>query len=271
MKYKIWDLREKKQLFQTRQNDDFITDFAIDPQIGYLYATSGDNRLSITDFRNRNKVAISEDQEDELLCVETLKNGKKIVCGTQLGVLAIFSQGEWMDRSDNYPGHPETVDCIVKIDEDTIITGSGDGILRVVNIHPNKILGVIGEHGGELPIKSLRKSGDNRFLGSISDTSLKFWNLELFYEDEGDDNDDEEEEEENNEKEERNNDDDINDEEEDEDEVGEDIQEENEEESEEDFSSNSEEDTKKYVKYQYSYSNHINNILLDQIRRENVH
>lgn len=183
-----------------------------------------------------------------------------------------------MDRSDNYPGHPDTIDCIVKIDEDTIITGSGDGIIRVVNIHPNKILGVIGEIEGEFPIKSLRKSGDNRFLGSIGDSTLKFWNLELFYNDEGDDS----EEEKDNEEEIINDDGEEDDEEggeEEEEEGGDDEIIKHEEESEEeDFSSSSssEEEVKVYVKEIDNYLSYIKNnyltiILLDPKRRESVH
>lgn len=37
---------------------------------------------------------------------------------------------------------------MVKLDEDTIVTGSSDGMLRVVSIQPNKLVGVLGEHAG---------------------------------------------------------------------------------------------------------------------------
>ena len=65
-----------------------------------------------------------------------------MIVGTQSGVLLIFSNGKWGDCSDRYPGHPETVDCLLKVDENTIMTGSSDGLIRVVSIHPNKILGM---------------------------------------------------------------------------------------------------------------------------------
>ena len=62
--------------------------------------------------------------------MSNLQNGKKIVCGSQDGVLVIFSWGTWGDMSDRFPGHPESVEAILKVDEDTVLTGSSDGIVR---------------------------------------------------------------------------------------------------------------------------------------------
>ncbi len=32
--------------------------------------------------------------------------------------------------SDRFPGHPDSVEAILKIDEDTVLTGSSDGLIR---------------------------------------------------------------------------------------------------------------------------------------------
>ncbi len=54
-----------------------------------------------------------EDADDELSSVVVLKGGKKVVCGSQLGVLAIFTWGQFDDCSDRMPGeawrHPRLV------------------------------------------------------------------------------------------------------------------------------------------------------------------
>ena len=50
------------------------------------------------------------------------------------GVLHTYKWGEWSDCSDRFPGHPESIDAIVAVDADTILTGSSDGLLRVVTI-----------------------------------------------------------------------------------------------------------------------------------------
>ena len=74
----------------------------------------------------------SEQIEDELLSLVVMKRGRKVVCGSQEGVLDIFSWDEFGDVSDRFPGHPNSVDALLKIDEDTIVTGSSDGLIRCV-------------------------------------------------------------------------------------------------------------------------------------------
>ena len=58
------------------------------------------------------------------------QGGEKVVCGNGEGVLYIFNWGEWGNMSDRFPGHPESVDCIVPINDDIICTGSMDGKIR---------------------------------------------------------------------------------------------------------------------------------------------
>ena len=75
-----------------------------------------------------------------------MKHGRKVLCGTQEGVLDIWTWGRWGDLNDRFPGHPNSVETILKVDEDTVVTGSSDGVLRIVSILPNKLLGILGEH-----------------------------------------------------------------------------------------------------------------------------
>jgi hypothetical protein len=126
----------------------------------------------------------------DCFAVAVVKHGKKIVCGSQSGVLAIWSWGYWNDCSDRFPGHPESVDALVTYDEDTIITGSSDGALRIINILPNKLLGVLGEHEEEMPVERLALAGDKSLLASMShDACVKLWDLSILQDDEGDDED----------------------------------------------------------------------------------
>jgi hypothetical protein len=55
------------------------------------------------------------------------------VVGSQDGVLSLWTYGDWGDYTDRYLGHPSSIDTICKLDEDTICTGSSDGIIRWVN------------------------------------------------------------------------------------------------------------------------------------------
>ncbi len=76
-----------------------------------------------------------------------------------------------------FAGHPSSVDALVKYDADTVITGSSDGIIRIVNILPNRMLGVLG--GSEdLPIERLALSHDRARLASVShESGLRLWDL----------------------------------------------------------------------------------------------
>lgn len=40
------------------------------------------------------------------------------------------------------------MDALLAYDDDTFLTGSSDGIIRILTLQPNNMLGVLGEHGG---------------------------------------------------------------------------------------------------------------------------
>lgn len=46
------------------------------------------------------------------------------------------------------------MDALVAFDEDSVVTGSQDGLIRLISILPNRMLGVLGEHD-DLPVESL--------------------------------------------------------------------------------------------------------------------
>ena len=60
----------------------------------------------------------------------SLQNGKRVVCGTQDGIIYSWNWGEWEDYTDRFPGHPQSIDAMLFVDEDTVCTGSSDGIVR---------------------------------------------------------------------------------------------------------------------------------------------
>lgn len=172
---KVWDLRTHEAVFAFDENEDFISDFAVNDAVDTLLATSGDGTLSVFDLRRGKLAARSDPLDDELLSVEVIKGGKKVLCGTQDGILCVYSWGLWGDLTDRFPGHPQSVDALLKIDEDTVATGSSDGVIRLVSIQPDKLLAILGDHE-DYPIEKLRFSRDHRVMGSAShDQTVKFW------------------------------------------------------------------------------------------------
>ncbi|KND01423.1 uncharacterized protein SPPG_03228 [Spizellomyces punctatus DAOM BR117] len=160
------------------ENVDFISDMSFVEHKKTLLATGGDGCLSIFDIRKSKPVAVSENQDDELLCVEVVRNTTKAVVGTQDGVLLLFSWGDWGDCTDRFPGHPSSVDSIVKVDDSTIMTASGDGIIRAIGILPNRLVGAVGDHG-DMPIERIRLTRDGTWVGTCShDSTVRFWSVE---------------------------------------------------------------------------------------------
>ncbi|KAJ9515784.1 hypothetical protein QJQ45_008682 [Haematococcus lacustris] len=188
---KVWDQRSRKQVMAYRKHTDFISDAALQPQEAALVVSSGDGTLSVHDLRACRLRAHSEtDADDELLSVVVMKGGKKVVAGCQSGALALFSWGCFKDCSDRFTGHPDSVDALVAFDEDTLLSGSSDGLLRVLGLLPNKLLGVLGGHAEDFPVEALSLSHDRHVLASIShDPTLRLWDLAVMHDD--DDGEDE--------------------------------------------------------------------------------
>mmetsp|Transcript_36155 Transcript_36155/g.79135 ORF Transcript_36155/g.79135 Transcript_36155/m.79135 type:complete len:518 (+) Transcript_36155:63-1616(+) len=182
--------------------NDYISCFDSDRDGKTLLASSAGCTLGVYDIRksavNSSKPnkgptpRLSDDQEDELLSVAVIKNGRKVVCGTGEGVLAVWSWGTWGDVSDRFPGHPNSIEALLKVDEDTILTGSSDGLIRIVQIQPDKLLGVLGEHDG-FPVESLRYSSRREYVSSLShDALIRMWDASLLHDNDDDDNDSDE-------------------------------------------------------------------------------
>ena len=170
-----------------KEHKDYISALDHSEDGNTLLATSADGCLSVFDIRQASTsrsvqspsvARRSDPQDDELLSLVILKNGKKVVAGTQDGVLAIWSWNTWGDISDRYPllqSSHSSIDAILKVDENTIITGGSDGLVRVVTLHPNKILGTLGDHDG-FPVESLQFNANRSYVGSLShDPYIRLW------------------------------------------------------------------------------------------------
>ena len=126
--------------------------------------------------------------------VALMKRGRKVVCGSQEGVLDIFDYSDIEDISDRFPGHPSSVDALLALDDDIVMTGSSDGVIRIISILPNKMLGarsccnvsqrdshpavcvvdagVVGQHS-DWPVERLACSADGLLLASAVRAALR--------------------------------------------------------------------------------------------------
>jgi WD40 repeat protein len=184
---KLWDLRAPpaKPALQFDVFQDYVAEITSDPEHHpeCLLACSGDGSLACFDLRAPGKVlGKSNDLEEDLLSMTVIKGGRKVVCGTSEGTLLIFSWGNWDGPSDSLPGHPESVGSLLKLDESTVLSGSSDGLIRVVGVQPSKLYGLVGDHGG-FPIERMAWSHDRCLIGSVShDSSVRFWDAAYLHE-----------------------------------------------------------------------------------------
>jgi len=182
----VFDVREKKAVIVYEENHDFISDMVLGSDGRSLCATSGDGTLAIYDIRKngvKGLTAMSDFQEDEFLSLAIVRSGTKVVCGSQTGVLCIFSWGDWGDQKDRIKGHPMSVDAMARVSEDSILTGSSDGKIRAVAVHNrelgSRVLGIVAEHG-DLPVERLALSPCGGFFASAShgQPAVHLWSME---------------------------------------------------------------------------------------------
>jgi hypothetical protein len=191
----LWDVRSKggAPVATQSQQRDYISDMqAVDKT---LLATAGDGTLAAYELkmglRKLSLLKRSDDQEQDLLCLQVMQYGKKVAVGTLDGVLNVWSWGKWADLSDRFPGHPESIQVMLKLDEQTVLTGGGDGLIRVVSLFPNRLLGILGE--GDDPVERLAWSFDRMLVASAThDNRIRFFDASILHDGSDDEDQDEE-------------------------------------------------------------------------------
>merc|ERR1711957_562480 len=80
---KVWDLRSKQVALEFHESEEFISDMVYHEQSNMLLATSGDGTLGVFDVRNGKMNSVSDYMTEELLSAVVIKNGSKVICGSQ--------------------------------------------------------------------------------------------------------------------------------------------------------------------------------------------
>lgn len=88
---------------------------------------------------------MSDNFEEDLSSLTIMKDGKKVLASSADGVINIFTWDYFGDCNDRIVGHPGPIDTMVKYDEDIVITGCEDGLIRAVSVLPNKIVAILGD------------------------------------------------------------------------------------------------------------------------------
>ncbi|KAG5519600.1 hypothetical protein PMAC_001755 [Pneumocystis sp. 'macacae'] len=178
---KMWDSRTGGCIKERRVHKDFISSFlSLDNQI--LVSTSGDGTLSVHDFRSWKLLAVSENEDDFLssCLVKSQSKNSKICIGTASGTVKIFNKGEWNNYADQILLYKKkgvlSVDSMISWNDDMIVIGGNNGVIQLLNIHPNRQLGIIGYQKSGVDV--LAKTYDAKWILSGGDREINAWKVD---------------------------------------------------------------------------------------------
>lgn len=175
---KIWDLRQaatgKGCILKMEEHEGTIMDMKLNEKGNMLLTACNDGHLGVFDLRKNGLLyAMSDNFEEDLTALVICKYEKKVLVSTSEGTVNVFSWDWFGDCNDRIVGHPNSIDTMIKFDEDTVITGSEDGLIRAVSVLPNKIVAILGDptdhdEGEVFHIQKIALSHDKCLLASIS-------------------------------------------------------------------------------------------------------
>lgn len=175
---KMWDSRQPSTSVMTfKRFEEYVSSF-LKVDSNHLLASSGEGTIQSFDLRHKRPDVQSEVYESELNCMATVRSNTKLVVGSGAGPLYLFSKNQYGLHSDQFPGHPDGVNCIVPVTDNVVMTGCEDGNIRAVHMYPHRFLGVVGHHDQEFPVEKLDVNTSGELIASIShDNRVKFWNV----------------------------------------------------------------------------------------------
>eukprot|EP00210_Caulerpa_lentillifera_P007866 g7507.t1 len=168
---KFWDLRQKRPFGELEAHLDYVTDMVYLDDRKELVASSGDTSITLSDVRKMKVMKQShEGFNEEGTALQPLQNGHQIICGTSSGKVASFGTDSidkihaWFSSSRLHRG---SIDTMVTLDDETVITGCVDGVIRALRFNPNRLLGVIGRHREPDTIERISINHNCSVLASI--------------------------------------------------------------------------------------------------------
>jgi len=127
------------------EHEGTITGMAYSSEHNMLLTSANDGTLGVFDLRKPVLYAMSDNFNEDQTAVCLMKDGRKVITSSAEGVINIFSWDWFGDCNDRIVGHPNSIQCMIKFDEDTVITGGEDGLIRAVSVLPNRILAILGD------------------------------------------------------------------------------------------------------------------------------
>ena len=184
----LYDIRTNKRIHSFKEQTEEISDIAYDNEYksNYLLSSCIDGTLGVFDIRKMKLYALSDCIEDEINCMQIVKGGERVVCGTGEGNIVIFNWDWFGDYKDRIVGHPLGVLSMDKYTDNVLITGCEDGGVRVCTVYPKGVRGVIcgekeekGKYKGFGDVNCVKVSEDKKVVVCVGDVNMvKVFNVE---------------------------------------------------------------------------------------------
>lgn len=174
--FAIYDTRTLKVVHRyERVHEDCITSIlsGIPGKNKYHYVTSGATTICDVDIR-KGVVQTSEDQEDEILC-GAVAGAQRLAFGMSQGVVTFWDPRRLDDQLTRIRvSENNTVDCIIAGEQDDyVVVGSTDGIVREINTRASRIEKTI-THAKDDEVTLLDYDSEYRLVSANMDI-LNIW------------------------------------------------------------------------------------------------
>nr|CAD7199423.1 unnamed protein product [Timema douglasi] len=178
---KLWDMRKKDPIFSRKEMDDYVSKMVTTEAKRYLVCSSGEGTITSINLVSHKLHMQSEMYDAELTSLCLMRSDSKLLVGSSKGTMFLFNWGQFGYHSDEFPGVKQSINSMIPITENIVVTACEDGVLRATHLFPQRHLGVAGQH--QFSVECLDISGDGTFIASSShDQLIKFWNIRYFEE-----------------------------------------------------------------------------------------
>lgn len=181
----LWDMREQKPVAKYHEHADTVSQMLFFSEVNQIISCSGDTCLGVYDLRLRKIVDYSVKRNDELTCIAFIPETDGIICGTPSGSLPLWKYGSWSRPFDVFESHPRECDTIMTYNDNIVLTGACDGLVRVLQVHPVKRnLCHIGGNTRRQGVSKIRCSHDRKMIAVCgTDKVVQFLDISFLEDD----------------------------------------------------------------------------------------
>ncbi|KAL0239311.1 hypothetical protein PCE1_004998 [Barthelona sp. PCE] len=181
---KMWNLETQMCTMSVKETNEGITSLAYEPEQAVLCAGGADGYLYVFDLASKELLMISENLDDEQQSMLFIsRKDPYLVTGTLEGKINFWKMDQWDLPCNAFHVHPDSVSAIIAVTDELYLTGSSDGLIRVLSFMPNEPLGMIGDH--DFPIENLTLNCSKSIVASSSHGDcVKLWDTSFLVEEE---------------------------------------------------------------------------------------